>query len=285
MPISIKKAATTVALLSTLFALPVLSSEQDTDKKALADEAAKELANPNTALASLNFKFQYYSGYEGGGDSSTILFQPALPFPMDNGDKVIFRPALPYVINNDVGNLNRDDSGFGDISFDLTYAPKAAPGNITAFGLIAQLPTGSSGFSSEQFAVGPEMLLGKASKERIFIFFPNHLWGVSNSSDKINGEHVIEDINRTSVQIGWVELLGNGWTIASSPTMTYDWNTDQAEIPLNFQVSKTVIMGSRPWKIGLEANYYIEKDEKTRPDFMIGLNITPVVENKFAGLF
>ncbi|GAM61095.1 hypothetical protein JCM19232_4037 [Vibrio ishigakensis] len=37
------------------------------------------------------------------------------------------------------------------------------------------------------------MLLGMLSKDRIFIFFPNHLWGVSNNSDKINGEHVVEE--------------------------------------------------------------------------------------------
>lgn len=282
----LRKTSIAIALLTSLAALPTMAADQEQlDNKALADKAAKELANPNTALASLNFKFQYYGGYEDGGSSSTILFQPSMPFPLDNGDKVLFRPAVPFSMNFDKDGLYGDDSGFGDISFDLAYAPKTEAGSLMAFGVFAQLPTGQKGFTADQFAVGPEMLLGKLSKERIFIFFPNHLWGVSNNSEKINGQHSIEDINRTSVQIGWVELLGNGWTIASSPTLSYDWNTDQAEIPLNFQVSKTVILGSRPWKFGLEANYYIEKDEKTRPDFMIGLNITPVVENKLAGLF
>ncbi len=43
-------------------------------------------------------------------------------------------------------------------------------------------------------------------------------------------------------------------------------------------------MGGRPWKLGVEANYYIENDDK-RPDFMIGFNVTPVVKNHLADLF
>ena len=65
-----------------------------------AEQAAKELANPNTAYASLNLKLQYSSGYDGGGDAFATVLQPTLPFPMDNGDKVIFRPAISYVQND-----------------------------------------------------------------------------------------------------------------------------------------------------------------------------------------
>ncbi len=47
----------------------------------------QKLANPNTPLASLNFKLQYRT-YEGDlpnaddQDSTTLLFQPSLPFPL-----------------------------------------------------------------------------------------------------------------------------------------------------------------------------------------------------------
>lgn len=48
-------------------------------------------------------------------------------------------------------------------------------------------------------------------------------------------------------------------------------------------VTKTIVMGGRPWKLGLEANYYVEKAEN-RPDFMLGFNVSPVVENQLANL-
>ncbi len=41
-----------------------------------AEQAAKELANPNTAYASLNLKLQYSAGYDGGGDSFATVLQP-----------------------------------------------------------------------------------------------------------------------------------------------------------------------------------------------------------------
>ena len=266
----------TLTVLFLALSSSMAYAEDDVKEQSLAEKAAKELANPNTAYASLNIKLQHNGGYDGGGSSSTMVFQPTLPFPMEGGDKVIFRPAVSF-IDNDL-NANQE-SGVSDISFDLAYAPKTAPGTIAAVGVIASLPTGSDGFSSEQYAVGPEFLVGKVSEQRVIGAFPNHLVGVA-------GDGVDEKrINKTSAQLFWVEMLGGGWTLGSSPTFTYDWTNDQAEIPLNLSVTKTTVIGGRPWKFGLEANYYLEKDEKTRPDFMIGFNITPVVENKLAGLF
>ncbi|PMO02976.1 hypothetical protein BCT19_03780 [Vibrio splendidus] len=251
-----------------------------------AEQAAKELANPNTAYASLNLKLQYSGGYDGGGDAFTTVLQPTLPFPMDNGDKVIFRPAISYVQNDfhvdtPASSQHMDQSGVTDISFDLAYAPKMEGGTIVAFGLFASLPTGSSDLTADQFAVGPEFMVGKASSERVVGMFPNHLYGISGDG----ADHSDTRINKTSTQVFWVEILGGGWTVGSAPTFSYDWNKDQAEIPLNISVSKTTVLNGRPWKFGIEANYYLQKDEETRPDFMLSFNISPVVENKLASLF
>ena len=72
----------------------ILSISNAASAQGSAAETAKELANPNTALASLKFK-NIYTTYKGdlpGADSETsftMLFQPSLPFPLDNGGKVI----------------------------------------------------------------------------------------------------------------------------------------------------------------------------------------------------
>ncbi|CAH6803637.1 conserved exported hypothetical protein [Vibrio chagasii] len=251
-----------------------------------AEQAAKELANPNTAYASLNLKLQYSGGYDGGGDSFATVLQPTLPFPMENGDKIIFRPAISYVqndfnVNTPTSSQHMDQSGVSDISFDLAYAPKMEGGTIAAFGVFASLPTGSSELTADQFAVGPEFMYGKVSADRVVGVFPSHLYGVSGNG----ADHSDTRINKTSTQLFWVELLEGGWTVGSAPTLSYDWNKEQAEIPLNISVSKTTVFNGRPWKFGIEANYYIEKDEKTRPDFMLSFNVSPVVENKLASLF
>ncbi|MDE9382029.1 hypothetical protein PZ937_14565 [Vibrio alginolyticus] len=251
-----------------------------------AEQAAKELANPNTAYASLNLKLQYSGGYDGGGDSFATVLQPTLPFPMENGDKIIFRPAISYVqndfnVNTPTSSQHMGQSGVSDISFDLAYAPKMEGGTIAAFGVFASLPTGSSELTADQFAVGPEFMYGKVSADRVVGVFPSHLYGVSGNG----ADHSGTRINKTSTQLFWVELLEGGWTVGSAPTLSYDWKKEQAEIPLNISVSKTTVFNGRPWKFGIEANYYIEKDEKTRPDFMLSFNVSPVVENKLASLF
>ncbi len=82
-------------------------------------KVAKELANPNTTLASLIFKNQYrtYTGDLPDADdqtSATTLFQPILPFLMESGDQIIFRPAIPLVWDSPSGRNFGSESGIGD---------------------------------------------------------------------------------------------------------------------------------------------------------------------------
>jgi hypothetical protein len=202
-----------------------------------------------------------------------------MPFPLDNGDKILFRPAFNYTFDKPSPSANgwQEDSGFGDIVFDLAYAPKLSPDTILALGIVSSLPVGQEGFSSEKLTLGPEVLYGKLAKTHILGLFPNHQWSIAGSGDN--------DISITSVQVFAVYMPGGGWTIGTSPTMAYDWKLDQATVPLNLNFSKTLVLGSRPWKLGMEANYYVEKSDRFGPEVMISFNITPVVENKLANLF
>ena len=56
-------------------------------------------------------------------------------------------------------------------------------------------------------------------------------------------------------------------------------------LPLNVNFTKTVTLGGRPWKFGLEFNYYIEQPDAFGPEFLVEFKITPVVENVLANLF
>ena len=44
-------------------------------------------------------------------------------------------------------------------------------------------------------------------------------------------------------------------------------------------------MGGRPWKLSTEVNYYFQQPDAFGPEWMISINITPVVENKMANWF
>ncbi|WP_217434926.1 hypothetical protein [Marinifaba aquimaris] len=184
----------------------------------------------------MNYKNQYTEFNDDTNQLST-LFQPVLPFTLESGAKVIFRPAIPVIWDNERNDdAGLESNGIGDISFDLAYAVKTSdPSVLLAYGMIASLPTGTDDFGGETTSVGPELLYGKLSKTYIWGLFPNHQWDVAGDIK----------VNRTSSQFFSIWLPGGGWAYGTSPTLSYDWETDQATVPLNLTVSKTVMLAGR----------------------------------------
>ena len=44
-------------------------------------------------------------------------------------------------------------------------------------------------------------------------------------------------------------------------------------------------LGGKPWKLAVEANRYVERNDLFAAEWMIGFNVTPVIENPLAKLF
>jgi hypothetical protein len=249
--------------------------------KPSANEVALKLANPNTALASLTFKFQLRE-FEGTAlpeskSGSGIIFQPVLPFPLDNGDSIMFRPAFPLQTNQPLPG-GGSESGLGDIGFDLMYSLKPKNGIVMGFGGFAILPTATEdALGLDTFALGPEYLYASLSKKIVYGGLINHAWDVGGSSDN--------DFSLTTLTAFYVYLPGGGWNVGTAPIMSYDHEANQANIPLNLTIGKTVIWGGRPWKLGVEFNYFVEKSDQFAQEWFIGINITPVVSNVLADWF
>ena len=254
--------------------------------KPSAEEVAASLANPNTPMASMTLKLQQRA-FEGNlpnasdQSSTTLLFQPALPFKVGDG-QVFFRPALPYVFGQplfDAGSGDFDDeSGFGDLGFDLAYGETLESGVLWAAGIFSSLPIGSDGLSNDLYTLGPEFLVGKITSDYVLGFFPNHQWDVGGSGDG--------DVNLTTIQLFGTIIGRGGWTYGTAPIMTYDHNESQWTIPVNLNVGKTVIASNgRPWKLGFEINYYVENADPFGPEWMASFSIAPVIANPLAKWF
>jgi hypothetical protein len=233
--------------------LPLCASAQDDSDSRSADDIAAELANPNAPLASLTTKFQYRTfdgSLPGASDqsSTTLLFQPSFPFKLDNGDSILFRPALPVQLDFPVaGGTGFDsESGIGDLAFDIAYAKTSPTGLLTA----------------KKYVIG---------------VFPNHQWDVGGAGEA--------DINLTTIQLFGTYLPGGGWNVGSSPIISYDHNTEEWTVPLNFSFGRTVIWNGRAWKLSAEINYFVESPDEFGPDWLIGVNVAPVVDNVLAKWF
>lgn len=278
-------------LLYTVMVSPVFAggAEKDVGEAAQpsAEEIAAELANPNAPLASLTFKLQYRT-FEGNlpnadeQDSTTLLFQPSFPFAQKNGDVIFFRPAIPINIDQVVynsGQLDFDsESGLGDISFDLAYGRTTKKGILFAGGMVASIPTATyEGLGNERWSLGPEFLIGKLSKKYVIGFFPNHLWDVGGWGNA--------DVNLTTAQFFATYLPGGGWSVGTAPKFSFNHVASDWTVPLNFNVGRTIIAKGRPWKLGLEINYYVEQSDTIGPQWFIGFSVAPVVKNIFAEWF
>jgi hypothetical protein len=252
-----------------------------------AEEIAQKLANPNTPMASLTFRLQQRSfegSLPGAGSQSgtTLVFQPSFPFPMKNGDVIFFRPGIPIQIDfptiDPVSGNFESKSGLADIAFDIAYGRTTKTGMLYAGGMIASLPTATDdALGTDRFTMGPEFMIGKLTKKWVLGAFPNHQWDVGGSGDK--------DINLTTIQLFGTVLPGGGWNYGSSPILSYDHISNQWTIPLNVSLGKTVIWNGRPWKLSAELNYYVEKSDTFGPEWFIGFNVAPVVENVLASWF
>lgn len=254
-----------------------------------ADEVAKSLANPNTPLATLNFEngFTWYKGDLPGADRQTsyhLLFQPVLPFSLDSqGTTLFWRPAVPFLFDQPIFDATRSDFrdatfGIGDIGFDLAIGRTEKSGFLWAFGGLFTLPTATnSDFAGKQFRAGPEMILGQFMKKGVVAIFPSHQWDAGGWSDK--------DYSVTTIQVGGSYFLGGGMTIGSFPKLQYDWISDAWTIPLNFNISQTVVSGGQPIKYSLNFDYYLEQPDAFGPDFMLRFTIAPVVENPLGNIF
>ena len=261
-----------------------------------ADEVAKELSNPAGSLSSLNFNFQYqtYKGDLPGADdqdSWSMIFQPALPFPVgDQGRRVIFRPAVPVLFDQPVFRAENEsfdnaDFALGDIGFDLVYAgtemKTKKSGFLWGVGAAGTLPTATtSDVAGKQWRLGPELFGGIIREWGLVGALVSNQWNIGGWDD--------DSYSAMTAQYFYAYGLGKGWQIASSPVITYDWMADSNQawtVPVGLGVAKTTQLGGRPWKFSFQVQYFVEQPDAFGPEWLFKLTVTPVVQNELASLF
>lgn len=288
-----KKIKTLVVVLALIVGFVQLAAaESSTPSK---EEIAKEMANPNTALTSLKLQTQYYS-FDGDlpladdQDMVKLFLQPTLPFPLENGKTLWVRPGLPYVFDQPIYDpSNRrlgSRSGLGDITLDVQYGATLENGFLWSLGFSALFPTAADGLGSEQWALGPGFQLGRVTEKLIYGVFANHQWDIAGDGKATPDMPYIRrneaSISLSAIQLFGVFIPGGGWTVGSAPIMTYNHESEEWTVPLHLTASKTFIINGRPWEFGLDLNYYVERPDAIAPEWMIGFNVAPVVENIFA---
>jgi hypothetical protein len=269
-----------------LVAFMANAQEDDQTKDDLpksASEIAKELADPNTVLGTLNFNFDYinYQGDlpdAGSQNSFTIGFQPVLPIPLNKTTNLFVRPQIPLTITQPTFGVNGFENkgfGLGNISADVAIGKTFPSKTVGVIGMFGSFRTASDeALRSPYTLLGPEIAVGQITNWGVVGLLVTHGWSVNSL------EPGVESASITSGQYFYNISLNNGWQIAGSPTYSYNHKAAKGNkftLPIGGGAVKVMRFGNLPMKFQLQYWYYVASPDAFGPQHQIRFTVSPVV--------
>lgn len=237
----LKQAAVWCALL----ALVAPAAAQDADA-----DLAQQLSNPVASLISVPFQYNWNQGYgDQDGTQNLINIQPVIPFSISDDWNLISRTILPVVWQTDVVP-DSSQAGIGDITQSLFFSPKEPwNGIIWGVGPVFYLPTGTDDLSAGKWGAGPTAVVLTQKNGWTVGALANHIWSFAGKDDKA-------DISSTFLQPFLSYTTPDAWSFTVNSESTYNWETDEWSIPINFMVAKLVKIGKQPVQFQVGARYW-----------------------------
>lgn len=264
-------------------------------------EIAKELANPNTVLGTMNFNFDYmhYNGNLPNArsqNSFSMSFQPSLPIPLNKTTNLFVRPNIPVYFSQPVYGPNGFENAganLGNISADIAVGKTFPSKTIVVLGGFASFRTATDeALKSPYTLIGPELAVGQIFNWGVLGAMVNHSWNVnkidpaSNDSFSSLGDDIWivseggESASITAGQYFYVVTLPNAWQIAGSPTWSYNHKASKGNkltFPIGTGVNKVTHVGKLPLKLSMQYWYYAATPEAFGPQHQLRFIISPVV--------
>jgi len=259
-----KNIISTSAIAISLSMIPMTAVFADN-----SEEVAKKLANPIANMISLPIQYNYDSdiGKYDKGDKSTVNIQPVIPFSMNDEWNLITRTILPVIWQSDItydpvtGKSTGNQSGLGSTSMSLWASPKAPTdsGWIWGAGAAFLIPTATDDLiGGEQWAAGPTGIVLKQTGPWTYGGLANHVWSFANDNNA--------KVSSTYIQPFLTYVTPDAWTYALNTESTYNWETEEWAVPINFMVSKLVKVGTQLVSLQVGARYWAASDSDNTPE-------------------
>jgi len=236
------------------------------------EELAKKLTNPIAALVSLPLQFNWDANI-GAAEfdwSWGINFQPVISFRLSDKINVISRTIIPIVSQHDIPDIGGDESGLGDIlqSFFFSPANESADGWSWGIGPVLLLPTASNNSQGrEKWGLGPSAVALKQTGPWTFGGLVNHI-------STVGGDDARTDVNDTFIHPFMFYVTKTFTTFSVGSEITYDWENEVWSIPINFNVSQMLKIGSQILQIGFGGRYWAETPDGGSQDLGGRLQLT-----------
>lgn len=197
--------------------------------------AAAQANNPLAAFNTFNLQDQY-TGSMTGSDATANSFylRGALPVTAFGGDWLV-RATLP--INRFPTTGSEYDTGVGDFNVFAAYLIDTGNPNLSfGFGPQITAPTASSDFlGSGKWSAGLANILFSTAD-------PGFQWGyLLTWQASFSGDDDRNDVNNGAFQPFLIKQLSEGWYLRSTGIWSYDFETDNYNIPIGAGIGKVIV--------------------------------------------
>jgi hypothetical protein len=241
-----------------------------------AADLAKSLANPLAAMVTVpsQLNFDENIGPDEDGSMIQLNIQPVLPFTLSDDWYLISRTIIPLTDQEDVPVKGEGESGLGDILQSLFVSPAEVEeeGWIWGVGPAFLLPTASDeALGTEKWSVGPTAVALKQVGPWTYGALYNHVWSVAGDDDR-------DSINATYFEPWLSYVTAANTTVSISAESTYDWQTEDWGIPVNFIVDQLFQIGEQYIQVGGAVKYWTDSIDGGPQDFGFRLQVTFLFE-------
>ncbi|MDD5141611.1 MAG: hypothetical protein PHY43_15280 [Verrucomicrobiales bacterium] len=232
-------------------------------------ELAKKLQNPVAALISVPFQNNWDFGIgPANAMKYTCNIQPVIPISISEDWNLILRTIVPviYAESPVKGGANHD--GLGDTTQSFFFSPKNPVGGwILGAGPVGYYPTATEEeLGGGKWGAGPTIVALRQEHGFTYGILANQIWSFAGQQDRA-------EINATYLQPFVSFTTKTYTTFAINTESTYDWQSDQATVPLNFMVQQLVKIGKMPVAFQAGYRYYVNKPDGG-PDWGLRFAVT-----------
>jgi hypothetical protein len=222
-----------------------------------ADELAKKLANPVANLISVPFQLNYNSGYgDDDGNQTYINIQPVIPISISENWNLISRTILPVVSQDGFLPDGESQLGFGNTTQSFFFSPKnpTRGGLIWGVGPAFSIPTATDGISENQWGAGITGVALVQKREWTVGVLANQLWSVT-------GDDRFGSYSNTFFQPFLSYTTKKATSFGINTETNYNWETDEASVPINLTVGQIIKINKRPVQITGGVRYWADNPE------------------------
>jgi len=222
-------------------------------------DLAQDLTNPIANLVTIPIQANYDQdiGLADRGSKLAVNIQPVIPFDVNEDWNLITRTIAPIVYQDDIFPGEGSQFGLGDINLTMFFSPKqpTAGGLTWGVGPVMVLPTATDSLiGGKKWGAGPAAIGLVLKGPWTLGMLANHVWSFAGDSDR-------PDINNTFIQPFAAYTWPSAWTASVQTETNYNWETEQWSIPVNFALSRLVMIGPLPVSLQGGVGYWLESPD------------------------